>query len=143
MVAPTVKVSRETDGSVRVGTTERLLCFAPSGSFKRSTIMQRYAVIAATAMSVAFGAQALAQAVSVEIAPEQRTKIKEYVVKEKVPRVTGKERYRVGSTVPADVELREVPADWGPSVRNYRYYYADTGVHFVDPASRRVVYDID
>jgi hypothetical protein len=79
----------------------------------------------------------------VELAPEQRARIKEYVTREHVPRAVVKERYRVGATVPADVELREVPADWGPSVRNYRYYYADTGIHFVDPASRRVVYDID
>src|SRR3954471_15876259 len=79
----------------------------------------------------------------VEIAPEQRTRIKEYVMREQVPRASVKERYRIGATVPADVELRDVPADWGPSVRNYRYYYADTGVHLVDPASRRVVYDID
>jgi hypothetical protein len=88
-------------------------------------------------------AQAFAQSVSVEIAPEQRTRIKEYVVKENVPRVTVKERYRLGATVPADVELREVPADWGPSVRNYRYYHTDYGVHFVDPADRRIIYDID
>lgn len=64
-------------------------------------------------------------------------------MKEKVPRVTVKERYRVGATVPADVELRTVPAEWGPSVSKYRYYYTDSGVHFVDPASRTVVYDID
>jgi len=44
---------------------------------------------------------------------------------------------------PADVELREVPEDWGPSVRRYRYYHTDAGVHFVDPESRRVIYDID
>jgi hypothetical protein len=79
----------------------------------------------------------------VEIAPEQRTRIKEYVARERIPRVTMRERYRVGASVPADVELREVPADWGPSVSNYRYYYTDSGIHFVDPASRRVVYDID
>jgi len=28
-------------------------------------------------------------------------------------------------------------------VRNYRYYYSDRGVHFVDPANRRVIYDVD
>lgn len=60
--------------------------------------------------------QAFAQGVSVEIAPEQRARIKEYVVKEKVPRVTVKERYRVCATV---LELRKVPEDWGPSVRSY------------------------
>lgn len=105
--------------------------------------MKKIILASATAMALVMSGQAFAQSVSVEIAPEQRTRIKEYVVKEKVPRVTVKERYRVGTTVPADVELREVPADWGPSVRSYRYYHTDQGVHFVDPASRRVIYDIE
>lgn len=105
--------------------------------------MKKIILASATAMALVMSGQAFAQSVSVEIAPEQRTRIKEYVVKEKVPRVTVKERYRVGTPVPADVELREVPADWGPSVRSYRYYYTDQGVHFVDPASRRVIYDIE
>jgi hypothetical protein len=45
--------------------------------------------------------------------------------------------------VPADVELRTVPSAWGPSVSRYRYYHSDHGVHFVDPANRHVVYDLD
>ena len=64
------------------------------------------------------------------------------MVKEKVPRVTVKERYRVGTAVPAEVELREA-ADSGRTVRSYRYYHTDSGIHFVDPSSRRVIYDID
>ena len=105
--------------------------------------MNRVLLAGAAAMTVVLASQAFAQSVSVEIAPDKRTRIKEYVVKENVPRVTVKERYRVGTAVPADVELREVPADWGPSVRSYRYYHTDSGTHFVDPASRRVIYDID
>lgn len=105
--------------------------------------MKRFLIAGATAMTVTFAGQALAQGVILEFAPEQRTHIKEYVVKEKVPRATIKERIRVGGTVPADVELREAPADWGPSVRRYRYYNSEYGVHFVDPDSRRVIYDID
>ena len=105
--------------------------------------MKKLVLAGTTATSLLLAGQALGQSVTVEIAPEQRTRIKEYVVKEKVPRVTVKERYRVGATVPADVELREVPADWGPSVRSYRYYHTDGGIHFVDPGSRRVIYDID
>jgi hypothetical protein len=57
--------------------------------------------------------------------------------------VTVKERVRVGATLPADIELRTVPSDWGPSVSKYKYIYSDNRVHFVDPASRRVIYDID
>jgi hypothetical protein len=75
--------------------------------------------------------------------PEQRTRIKEYVVRERIPRTVVKERVTVGGTVPADVELRAVPSDWGPSVSRYRYYYTDSGVHFVDPANRRVIYDLN
>jgi len=105
--------------------------------------MKRTVLAGAAALALLFSGQAIAQSVSVEIAPEQRTRIKEYVVKEKVPRVAVKERYRVGATVPADVELRAVPSDWGPSVSRYRYYHTDSGIHFVDPANRRVVYDLD
>ena len=100
-------------------------------------------ILAYTAGVMLFATSSVALAQSVVIEPEQRTRIKEYVVKQKVPRVTVRERYRVGTTVPAEVELREVPEDWGPSVRRYRYYHTDAGVHFVDPESRRVIYDID
>lgn len=100
-------------------------------------------VLIATTVLMLIAGGALAQSVSVSVEPEQRTRIKEYVVKQKVPRVVVKERYRVGTAVPAEVELREVPEDWGPSVRRYRYYHTDSGVHFVDPANRTVVYDID
>jgi hypothetical protein len=102
-------------------------------------VLAGVAVVAATI----FASQVSAQSVSVEINPEQRTRIKEYVVKQNVPRATIRERVRVGAPVPTDVELREVPADWGPSVRSYRYYHSDSGVHFVDPANRTVIYDID
>jgi hypothetical protein len=101
-------------------------------------------ILAYTAILTLFvGGEVLAQSVSVVVEPEQRTRIKEYVVKEKVPRAAVKERIRVGAPVPTDVELRTVPEDWGPSVRRYRYYHSDAGIHFVDPESRRVVYDID
>ena len=100
-------------------------------------------ILITTTVLMLIGGGALAQSVSVTVEPEQRTRIKEYVVKQKVPRVVVKERYRVGTAVPAEVELREVPEDWGPTVRRYRYYHTDSGVHFVDPANRTVVYDID
>lgn len=80
---------------------------------------------------------------TIEVAPEQRTVIRQYIVKERVPQVTVRERVNVGSVVPPDVELREVPADWGPTVTRYRYYYSGDRVYFVDPSSRRVIYDID
>jgi hypothetical protein len=105
--------------------------------------MKRTIVAGATVLTLVFAGQALAQAVAVELEPAQRTRIKEYVVKEKVAPVRVKERVSVGATLPADVELRAVPSDWGPSVSKYRYIYSDNHVYFVDPASRRVVTELD
>lgn len=102
--------------------------------------MKRQVLATAILMALSCGS-VVAQSIVVE--PAQRTRIKEYVVKQNVPRVTVRERYKVGKAVPADVELREVPDDWGPSLHRYRYYHSDAGVHFVDPESRRVIYDID
>jgi hypothetical protein len=79
----------------------------------------------------------------VQIAPEQRTRIKEYVAREKVAPVTVQERVRIGSRLPADVELRPVPSDWGPSVSRYNYIYSDSRVYFVDPSNRTIVQEID
>ena len=69
--------------------------------------------------------------------------IRRELVKERVAPVTVKERVTVGATLPADVELRAVPSDWGPSVSRYRYFYSDNNVNFVEPDSRRVVHVLD
>jgi hypothetical protein len=54
-----------------------------------------------------------------------------------------KEKVTVGATLPADVRLTAVPADWGPSVTKYHYVYSDNHVYFVDPGTRKVVTVID
>jgi hypothetical protein len=105
--------------------------------------MKHTAIAGATALALLLSGQAMAQAVSIELAPEQRTRIKEYVVKERVAPVTIRERVVVGSTLPAGVELRTVPDAWGPSVSRYRYVYHDNNVVLVDPSSRRVIEVID
>jgi hypothetical protein len=79
----------------------------------------------------------------ITIAPEQRTKIKSYVTTQKVQPITVKEKVVVGATLPADVTLQTVPADWGPDVTKYRYVYVDNHVAFVDPSSRKVVTIVD
>jgi hypothetical protein len=104
--------------------------------------MKRIAIAGVTALAVMASSQAFAQA-TITFAPEQRTKIKEYIVKERVAPLTIKERVTVGSTLPAGVELRAVPSDWGPSVSRYRYVYHDNHVVFVDPADRRVISILD
>ena len=94
-------------------------------------------------------AQALAQTVgvgpaeTVVIEPEQRTVIKEYIVKEKVAPVRVQERIAVGARLPADVELRAVPPTWGPKFSKYRYVYSDDRVYLVEPSNRTVIQVID
>jgi hypothetical protein len=76
-----------------------------------------------------------------ELAPDQRTRIQQYVVRERVAPM--RERVAVGVTLPADVELHAVPTEWGPWSSRYRYVYGDEHVYLVDPSSRRVVRSID
>ena len=97
----------------------------------------------AGALAAVVAGSAFAQTATITLEPAQRTKIKEYVVKEKVAPARIQQRVTVGATVPADVELRSVPADWGPSVARYRYVYSDDRVMLVDPGSRAVVQVID
>jgi hypothetical protein len=106
--------------------------------------MKRTLIAGAAAIAVLTSSQILsAQTATVEIAPDQRTRIKEYVVKEKVRPVTIKERVTVGATLPGDVELVAVPETWGPSVAKYRYVHWDNHVVLVEPSSRKVVQIID
>lgn len=82
-------------------------------------------------------------AAAVQIEPQYRTKIKSYVTEHRIRPVTTKEKIVVGGTVPSDVELEAVPADWGPSLTKYRYVYSGERVMLVDPGSRTVVQEID
>ena len=103
-------------------------------------------VIVLAALSSPVFAQTVIQAepgATVTIAPEQRTRIKEYVVRERVRPARIQERVVVGGTLPADIELSAVPSDWGPGVARYRYVYWDDHVVLVEPSSRRVIQIID
>ncbi len=84
-----------------------------------------------------------AQNTTVTISQPERTKIKEYVVKEKTKPVMIKEKITIGATLPADVELRAAPADWGTSVSKYSYVYTDNHVVLVEPSSRKIVQIIE
>ncbi len=107
--------------------------------------MKRVVLALATIGALTASAPSFAQTVGVGVTfePEQRTRIKEYVVKERVAPVTIKERVSVGARLPADVELQTVPSAWGPSVSKYRYVYSDDRVYFVEPSSREVVHVLD
>jgi hypothetical protein len=80
---------------------------------------------------------------SIQVEPEYRTKIKTYVTEKKLRPLTTTERIAVGTSVPANIELQAVPSDWGPSLTKYRYVYSNDRVMFVDPDSRRVVYELE
>ena len=106
-------------------------------------------LLIASAIGMLVGAQAIAQTVGVApgerlvIEPEQRTVIRQYVVKEKVPSVRVKERITVGEAIPSGIELHAVPSAWGPKLTRYKYVYTDDHVYLVDPDRRIVVQEID
>lgn len=110
--------------------------------------MQR-ALIMASLVAILAGTQAFAQTVgvgpaeTVVIEPEQRTVIKQYVVKEKVAPTRVKERIAVGAKIPADVELQTVPEAWGPKLSKYRYVYSDDHVYLIEPTNRTVIQEVD
>ena len=80
---------------------------------------------------------------SVVIAPEQRARIKEYIVQRRVAPAVTQQRFVVGTVVPSDVDLNAVPEDWGPAVTSYGYFYANDRVVFVEPGTRRIVQILD
>jgi hypothetical protein len=105
--------------------------------------MKRALIAGAAAVAIMSSSQAFAQAVAVEISPEQRTTIRQYVVKQRVKAATISGEVRVGSTLPADVELVAVPSAWGPDLGRYRYVYWNDRVVLVEPGERRVIHVID
>jgi hypothetical protein len=78
-----------------------------------------------------------------QLTAEQKTKIREYVLREKVPPAIVRERLSVGSQLPASVELRPIPSDWGPTASKYRYVYSGDHVILVEPTTRRVIQVIE
>ena len=102
--------------------------------------MKRFMILATAAL---LSTAAYAQTAVVQIAPEQRTKIKEYVVQKKMAPITMTDKVVVGATIPQNVELVAVPSDWGPTFTNYRYVYTDNHVVLVEPSSRKVIQIID
>lgn len=114
--------------------------------------MKKLFLLSAAAVMISTGAFAqstvvtttgTSHAAAVQIEPQYRTKIKSYVTEHRVRPVTTKEKIVVGATVPSDVALEAVPADWGPSLTKYRYVYSGDRVMLVDPGSRTVVQEID
>jgi hypothetical protein len=92
------------------------------------------------AAAAVLATSALAQTVVIE--PQQRTVIRNYVVKERVRPIELRERVVVGATIPAEIELAPVPETIYaevPSLRPYRYFVWDDRFVLVEPSSRRVI----
>ncbi len=80
------------------------------------------------------------------VRPEERTVIKEYVVREKVRPETVNEEITIGAAVPAEVTLQPVPEEIYtkvPEAQRYQYFDYNGRVVFVDPDSRKVVQIVD
>lgn len=92
----------------------------------------------ATAMTLMAGA-ALAQ--TVVISPEERTQIRQYVVKQKVTAVPASVRLDVGTVVPDTVELHTI--EGVPSATRYRYVSVGGRTALIDADTRKVVEIID
>ena len=97
------------------------------------------ATVAANAQTVGVGVGPVGAGIT--FSPEQRTVVREYVQRQRP--VEYRERVTVGSTLPAEVEIHEVPSAWGPTVSQYRYVYSGNNVYFVEPGSRRVIQMLD
>ena len=103
----------------------------------------RLVTVACIALTIAASSQAFAQTAVIELTPEHRTTIREYVVRQNIRPVPIQGEVRIGAPLPASVNLIAVPQEWGPEYRRYRYVYWDDRVVLVDPADRRVVHIID
>lgn len=105
--------------------------------------MKKILATTALAVALAWSGAALAQDVTVEIAPEKQTVIKEYVVKEKVAPVTIEGEIVVGRELPDSVTFQDVPEDWGDDLTKYKYVYISDKVVFVDPENRKIVHILE
>jgi hypothetical protein len=113
-------------------------------SMKKLLMLAAAASLAATMANAQTGtATTGAATATVQIEPQYRTKIKSYITERNIRPVQTREKIIVGATVPSDVELEAVPADWGPSLTKYRYVYSGDRVMFVDPGTRTVVHELD
>jgi hypothetical protein len=73
------------------------------------------------------------------ISPEQRARIAQYVIQQKVKPIEAHGRIAIGERLTPELELMAFPSDWGPALTQYRFAYLRRGIALVEPWSRRVV----
>lgn len=133
--APTFKYLKDTRTSTTSGTSNRP---AASNSTTSTTTTTTTTTPPASSTQVAS-----TQANVVTLSAEDQTKFKQWVTQEKkasvaVPSGT---TVAVGSVLPADVTLYEIPSSAGiTSITKYRYTVIDNRTVLVDPSDRKIVY---
>jgi hypothetical protein len=126
------------------------------------TMQSRILAIGALAAALAAGGPARAQSVTVGVAPssnvvvstpveidadggialEQRPAFRAYVVRERVPTYTVRERVIVGGVLPEDgITTYDVPQSFGATP--YRYTVVNGETVLVEPRTRRIVQVIE
>ena len=105
--------------------------------------MKRIIMASTLALTVAFAGAAFAQEATtsttttrtVELTPEQRTVVHDYVVKDTRPSFAVQDfEVRTGAILPPNVTFYDVP-----NVQRYRYSYVNNHRVIVDPQTRAVV----
>jgi hypothetical protein len=116
------------------------------GVLRMESVMKRLWMTGIAVTALMAGASVMAQDATLTIQPEQRTIIRDYVVKERVQPVQVQENVAIGAAIPDQVELRPVPVEiYGhiPDTRPFEYFDWNGRIVFVDPQTRRVVQIVD
>jgi hypothetical protein len=80
------------------------------------------------------------------LSPVQRQTIYRTIVRHPVQAVQPTVEYRVGTRVPQDARLYEVPQEVAvevPAIRSYKYMMVNDRVVLVDPATSKVIGEVD
>lgn len=107
---------------------------------------QKLASIAAAAAIALASSAAASQQVTVDLSPEVRAQFREHVVVERIAPATVEADIAVGTAVPDDVQLSDVPVaivDRVPELERHVYFVSGKRIYVVRPTTRTVVTVID
>ena len=90
-------------------------------------------------------AQTVVTTEPLQLTPVQRRTIYRTIVSERISPAQPTVEYRVGTRVPADVQLYSVPQEVAvevPVIRSYKYMVVNNRVVLIDPATSEVVAEL-
>ena len=90
-------------------------------------------------------AQTVVTTEPLQLTPVQRRTIYRTIVSERVSPAQPTVEYRVGTRVPAEVQLYSVPQEIAvevPAIRSYKYMVVNNRVVLIDPATSEVVAEL-